>query len=203
MNDALVCLGSASPRRAELLAQLGLPFVVKTVDIDESVRVDEGPLEYVERLALDKAAAIACLMDESQRLPVLTADTAVVVGSEILGKPRDRSHGLSMMEQLSGRTHQVYTAIAVCGAGPESRYATCVSVSEVSFRVTSMQERQAYWATGEPTDKAGGYGIQGYAAAFISHLSGSFSGVMGLPLFETAELLRDFGVEVCDSWGSL
>ena len=111
MNDALICLGSASPRRAELLAQLGIPFVVKTADVDESVRPGEGPMEYVERLALDKATAIADGMEQS--LPVLTADTAVVVDAEILGKPRDRAHALAMMEQLSGRSHQVYTAIAV------------------------------------------------------------------------------------------
>jgi len=201
MAEPVLCLGSASPRRAELLHQLGLSFVVQTAALDEAPLSGESPLAYVERVALDKAHAVLAQPPvNGLLLPVLTADTAVVVEGEILGKPRDKADGLAMMAKLSGRSHQVYTGIALMEPGPQGRAASSVSISEVRFRPTSAQEQEAYWASGEPADKAGGYAIQGYAAAFISHLNGSFSGVMGLPLFETAELLRQFGVEVCDGW---
>ncbi len=200
MNDVLICLGSASPRRAELLSQLGVPFSVRAVDVDESVQVGELPATYVERLSLEKARAVVKLLDQSVAKFVLAADTAVVVDGEILGKPQDRAHGLAMMAMLSGRSHQVYTGLALVAVYEQSRSATKISISEVQFRTISKRERELYWATGEPVDKAGGYGIQGYAASFIRHLSGSFSGVMGLPIFETAELMREFGIDVCDNW---
>lgn len=200
MSDALICLGSGSPRRAELLDQLGIPFIVKTADIDESVRADESPIAYVERLSLKKAQAVVKLLDQSTVRVVLAADTAVVVDGEILGKPEDKAQGLAMMAMLSGRRHHVHTGITLVALDGQRQSATKVCTSEVWFRTTSERERQVYWATGEPTDKAGGYGIQGYAASFISHLNGSFSGVMGLPMFETAELMREFGIDVCDYW---
>jgi septum formation protein len=197
MIRALICLGSASPRRAELLARIGVAHVVRTADIDESPYPDEAAEVYVLRMALEKAAAVLALETD---LPVLAADTAVVVEGEILGKPRDEADGLAMLSRLSGREHQVLTAVALAEPGPEGRRASRLSVSRVVFRPTTETERQAYWKTGEPADKAGAYAIQGYAAAFIEHLEGSFSGVMGLPLFETAELLAGFGINIYEGW---
>jgi septum formation protein len=183
-----IYLASASPRRRTLLEQIGVAYRVLAAEIDEALLPGEAPEVYVLRLALEKARAAWRELDSAERRPVLGADTAVVLDGEVLGKPRDRVHGLAMLEGLSGRTHQVLTAVAMVGAQEASR----LSVSHVSFRPTSAQERLAYWATGEPQDKAGSYAVQGQAAAFISHLDGSYSGVMGLPLFETGELLAEF-----------
>ena len=193
MKKPLICLGSASPRRRELLNQIGVTHSVRSANIDETPRPHEAPEVYVLRMALEKGRAVRA-QDDS--LPVLGADTAVVVDGLILGKPRDEADGLAMLRRLAGRRHQVLTAIALVDAGRE---ATRLSVSHVAFRAMSAAEIDAYWRTGEPADKAGGYGIQGYAAAFIEHLEGSFSGVMGLPLFETAELLREFGIDICEA----
>src|ERR1700744_1895407 len=183
-----VCLASVSPRRRELLAQIGVPHTVVGADIDETAQVGEAPRDYVVRMARQKALIVR---ERGERLPVLAADTAVVLDNIIYGKPRDREDGLAMLGRLSGRTHEVLTAVALADSrGIDMR----LSVSTVRFRGLTPQECSAYWETGEPRDKAGGYAVQGAAAVFIDSLSGSYSGVMGLPLFETAELLRAAGV---------
>ena len=191
MSADFVYLASASPRRRALLAQIGVPFQVLTVMVDEARQPGEAPDAYVLRLAREKADAgwqARPLRDPS---PVLAADTTVVLDGRILAKPADRSEGERMLRELGGRTHAVLTAVAVATAeGLISR----TSRSEVTFRAISAAEARDYWATGEPRDKAGGYAIQGGAAIFIADLRGSYSGVMGLPLFETAELLEQAGV---------
>ncbi|HEY0339329.1 MAG TPA: Maf family protein [Steroidobacteraceae bacterium] len=184
----LVCLASVSPRRRELLAQIGVPHIVVAADIDETALAGEAPRDYVLRMARHKALAVR---ERGERLPVLAADTTVVLDDVIYGKPRDRADGLAMLGRLSGRTHAVLTAVALA----DSRgVALQLSVSSVRFRDLSADECAAYWETGEPRDKAGGYAVQGGAAVFIESLNGSYSGVMGLPLFETAGLLRAAGV---------
>jgi septum formation protein len=187
-RSPLVCLASVSPRRRELLAQIGVPYRVVGADIDESVRSGEAPRDYVLRMARQKALTVR---ERGETLPVLAADTTVVLDNTLFGKPRDRDDGLAMLGRLSGRTHEVLTAVALAN----SRDVTLrLSVSTVRFRGLSPEECAAYWETGEPRDKAGGYAVQGAAAVFIESLSGSYSGVMGLPLFETGELLRAAGV---------
>jgi septum formation protein len=171
-----------------LLAQIGVPHSVIGADIDESVRPGEAPRDYVMRMARQKALTVR---DRGESLPVLAADTTVVLDNRVYGKPRDRDDGLGMLGRLSGRTHEVLTAVALATSGGVTLR---LSVSTVCFRNLSPEECAAYWDTGEPCDKAGGYAIQGAAAVFIESLSGSYSGVMGLPLFETAELLRAAGV---------
>ena len=187
-RSPLVCLASVSPRRRELLTQIGVPHTIVGADIDESVRSGEAPRDYVLRMARQKALTVR---ERGETLPVLAADTTVVLDNNIFGKPHDRDDGLAMLGRLSGRTHEVLTAVALAS----TRDVTLrLSVSTVRFRGLSPQECAAYWDTGEPRDKAGGYAIQGAAAVFIESLSGSYSGVMGLPLFETGELLRAAGV---------
>ena len=186
-----VYLASASPRRRELLRQIGVSYRLLRVEVDETPRPDETPGDYVVRLALAKARTGCTALGRRRPAPVLGADTAVVVDDVILGKPRDRDEGLAMLALLSGRAHQVLSAVAL--ATP-AREAVKIQESRVRFRELSPAERAAYWNGGEPSDKAGGYAIQGRAAAFITELHGSYSGVMGLPLFETAELLRAFGI---------
>ena len=193
MGQAAIYLASGSPRRRQLLAQVGLSYETLDVTVDETPLPDEEPAAYVARLALAKARAGAAALRGRQGKPVLGADTAVVVDGAILGKPRNREQGLAMLATLSGRSHEVLSAVALVMGEHE---ATRIQKSRVWLRTLSAAEREAYWDSGEPTDKAGGYAIQGYAAAFIRELRGSYSGVMGLPLFETAELLRDFGVHV-------
>jgi septum formation protein len=184
----VVCLASVSPRRRELLSQIGVPHTVVGADIDEAAHSGESPREYVQRMARQKALIVR---ERGERLPVLAADTTVVLDDVIYGKPRDRADGIAMLGRLSARTHEVLTAVAVADArGVDLR----LSVSTVRFRGLTPEECAAYWDTGEPRDKAGGYAVQGAAAVFIEALSGSYSGVMGLPLFETAELLRAAGV---------
>lgn len=185
-------LASASPRRLELLSQLGLTCEVVPAHVDESRRPGEAPADYVVRLARLKAETAAARLGRPEQ-PVLGADTAVVVGGEVLGKPDDRDQGLTMLAKLSGRRHEVLSAVALwSGRGVTS----ALSLSRVRFRDISVVEAGAYWDTGEPADKAGGYGIQGLGAVFVTELDGSYSGVMGLPLYETAELLRAAGVDV-------
>jgi septum formation protein len=189
VSDApIVRLASVSPRRRELLAQIGVPHVVTGAHIDESALPGEPPLEYVQRMARSKALAV---WTQDQSLPVLAADTTVVVDGVIFGKPEHREDALRMLSALSGRTHQVLTAVALASG---SGVAVRLSESCVGFRTVSPEEAAAYWDTGEPRDKAGAYAIQGRAAVFIESLSGSYSGVMGLPLFETAELLSAAGL---------
>jgi septum formation protein len=210
MSRAFVYLASGSPRRRQLLRQIGVEFQVLKVEIDESIGAGEGALEYVTRLARAKAAAGARLvaaevptlaregagprgtaMSEAKTALVLGADTAVVVDGAILGKPADAEDGERMLRLLSGRTHDVLTAVALASAHGVT---SCVSASEVTFRDIGAAEAHEYRRSAEPADKAGGYAIQGYGAVFVSRLAGSYSGVMGLPLFETAELLRGAGV---------
>ncbi len=182
----LIYLASLSPRRAELLTQIGVHHQVVRVEVDETLRASETPEAYVLRLALEKARAGKAAIGGATSLLVLAADTAVVVDDEIMGKPTGREDALRMMARLSGRGHQVLTGVALAGGKEEYR----LSVSHVTFRTVSEAEARVYWESGEPTDKAGGYAVQGLGAAFVSRLEGSFSGVMGLPLFETAELLQ-------------
>jgi septum formation protein len=177
-----------SPRRRELLAQIGVPHIVVAPHVDESPLPDEAPADYVARLARLKAVTVR---QRSEALPVLAADTTVVLEGSVYGKPADRADGFAMLESLAGRTHQVLTAVALA---TEQGIALRVNCSSVRFRNIERQEMEAYWETGEPHDKAGGYAIQGHGAVFVTALSGSFSGVMGLPLFETAELLRAAGI---------
>ena len=187
-------LASGSPRRRELLTQIGVPFQVVSASIDETPLPDECPAAYVERLARAKArAGREHLLGASVSAPfcVLGADTAVVLDDQILGKPVDEADALSMLMALSGREHEVLTAIAILAA---ERCETRVVRSRVSFRTISQQEAAQYWASGEPQDKAGGYAIQGLAAVFVAGLNGSYSGVVGLPVRETAELLGQFGI---------
>lgn len=188
----LIYLASRSPRRGELLNQIGVPHEVVKVDVNEGWHQGEPARDYVVRLALAKARAGRQRLTLGQKRPVLAADTAVVVDDEILGKPCNQDDALRMMELLSGRSHEVCTGVALLDEQERSR----LSVSEVRFREIRSAEAQAYWESGEPADKAGGYAIQGLGAVFVEELRGSFSGVMGLPLFETAELLKESGIRV-------
>jgi septum formation protein len=189
-SNSLIYLASASPRRSALLTQIGVAHQVKPVDIDESQHSGEAPGEYVIRLARTKAETLWQRLAEHERLPVLGSDTTVALGTEILGKPANRQDGIAMLRRLSGLTHQVHTGVALRSS---QGVATRLSTSEVTFRVLSDTEVESYWETGEPADKAGGYAVQGRAAVFIERISGSYSGIVGLPLFETAELLRCIG----------
>jgi septum formation protein len=193
MRSDFVYLASASPRRHQLLKQIGVPFQVLNVTIDELVGASENPLAYVARVASAKAGAGFRQSQARGSLarPVLAADTAVVIDGEILGKPIDGEDAQRMLRLLSGRTHEVFTAVVLA---TQSELAPRLSRSEVTFRAIGAAEARDYWDTGEPRDKAGGYAIQGYGAVFVSGLHGSYSGVMGLPLYETAELLRSAGV---------
>lgn len=188
---ATLYLASGSPRRRELLAQIGVPFSTLIASIDETPLPNEPAHGYVERLAREKARAGLLSLGATAGAVVLGADTAVVLDGQILGKPQDRAEGLAMLNALGGREHQVLTAVALAGA---DRVEACVVASQVTFRALRPGEAEAYWATGEPQDKAGGYGIQGLAAVFVSQLRGSYSAVVGLPLCETAHLLGDFGI---------
>lgn len=190
--NPLIYLASASPRRSALLAQIGVAHQVAPVAVDESVVDAEAPESYVTRLAALKADTLWDSLPTERRLPVLGSDTTVVVDRSILGKPADEQDGMRMLRLLSGRTHQVHTAVAVRSAtGSEVR----LSTSDVTFRELTEAEMRAYWRSGEPVDKAGGYAVQGRGAVFIRHIAGSYSGIMGLPLFETAELLAAHRIE--------
>jgi len=191
MSLDFVYLASGSPRRRELLQQIGVSFRVVGAAVDEAVRLAETAPTYVLRLAAAKAEAGWEASRDGTHVPVLAADTAVVLDGRILGKPADGQDALGLLAQLSGRTHEVLTAVALRTAnGLQSR----ISRSEVTFRSIAAGEARAYWETGEPRDKAGAYAIQGLGAIFIADLRGSYSGVMGLPLFETAELLSHAGL---------
>lgn len=189
-------LASRSPRRRELLAQAGYAYAelpAGASDVDETPRAGEPAIEYVLRLAREKAAAgwRTLAGGAFAMLPVLSADTTVVVDDAIFGKPDGAQHARGMLHQLAGRTHQVLTAVALAdGAGVKTR----LSVSTVEFRTITPVEIASYVASGEPLDKAGAYAVQGRAAIFIKAISGSYSGIMGLPLFETSELLGTLGI---------
>ena len=188
---ATLYLASGSPRRRELLTQIGVPFLTQIAPIDENALPGESPLAYVERLARAKGHAGLAALADADGAVVLGADTAVVLDGRILGKPRDRADALATLQALSGRSHQVLTAVALVS---RERQASQVVTSQVTFRPLSLAEIEAYWASGEPQDKAGSYGIQGLAAVFVSQLQGSYSAVVGLPLCETAALLAEFAI---------
>ena len=197
MATGFIYLASASPRRRELLAQIGVPFRVLCPSIDERRREGESPSAYVERVSAAKADDVWTQVAEAgaagadEVAPVIAADTAVVVDDALFGKPADEAEALEMLAQLSGRSHTVLTSVALrFEAARESR----TTASEVRFRPTTAAERLAYCRSGEPYDKAGAYAIQGLGALFVEHLSGSYSAVMGLPLFETSNLLARFGM---------
>lgn len=186
-----IILASASPRRAELLQQVGLNFTVMPADIDESVYPNESVASYVQRMAESKGELIR------QRQPssdiIIAADTTVCIDEKILGKPQNQADCLEMMASLSGRIHKVYTAVVVSQL---DFIGSALSTSEVSFREISQSEALKYWQTGEPRDKAGSYAIQGKGAAFVTRLSGSYTGVVGLPLYELSQLLRETDVSI-------
>ena len=184
-------LASRSPRRAELLARLGLDFGVIDLDLPEQRGADEAPADYVRRVAREKAGAGLLQVVGVPGAVVLGADTEVVLGDEVFGKPVDEADAAAMLRRLSGRTHEVVSAVSLVSA---AREAQAVSVSQVTFAEISEAQIAAYVATGEPMGKAGAYAIQGRGEAFIRHLSGSYSGVMGLPLHETSDLLSQFGI---------
>lgn len=177
-------LASASPRRRELLALMGVRFVVRPADIDESVLPGEPVTDFVCRLAAAKAAAVAAT---EQQAAVLAADTLVVCEGEVLGKPRDRADALAMLGRLSGRWHRVLSAVSLLADGQRH---DALTDTEVCFRAFAPGEAEAYWASGEPADKAGAYGIQGLGGCFVTAIRGSYSGVVGLPMAETLALLR-------------
>jgi septum formation protein len=186
MSRTEIILASASPRRSELLRQIGVAHAIRPVDIDETPRAGEAPAEYVLRLAREKGQTLWNGLAPSERRPVLSADTTVAFDGIIMGKPSGPEQARSMLQRLSGNTHEVHTAVALLHAGGADAR---VSTSEVSFRTLTPAQIDWYWQTGEPADKAGGYAVQGLGAVFIRHIAGSYSGIMGLPLFETWELL--------------
>ena len=216
----MIHLASKSPRRRLLLDQIGVDYTIVDAPINEVRQADEPPGRFVERMACEKARAGLAALGDARTGPVLAADTAVVVDERVLGKPRDVEHAMAMLGALSGRMHHVISAVALAGidargAGDgvvdnEAREPTAgavagdgprvprvmTSVSRVWFREIGLDERRAYCASDEPLDKAGAYAIQGRAAIFVTRLDGSYSGVMGLPLFETASLLREAGIDV-------
>ena len=184
-------LASSSPRRHEILTAMGLRFTAAGVDVDETQYDGEPVADMVVRLAIAKVAAAREDVDPS--LPIIGADTAVAIGDQVLGKPGSQDEALRMLASLSGRTHTVLTGVALDYAGVVR---TATSLTEVRFREISPDEAQSYWQSGEPLDKAGAYAVQGIAGIFVEELSGSYSGVVGLPVFETAALLADAGLEV-------
>ena len=189
MSDSDLILASASPRRAALLAQIGVNFTVAPANIDESQRHGESAVDYVTRMAVEKAAAGR--VDQQQGIAVLGADTAVVCDQQVFGQPIDRSDARRMLLALSDKTHNVLSAVAV-----DNGIDRCMLLSEtqVTFRPISVQDCDNYWQTGEPRGKAGGYAIQGFGAIFVAHLQGSHSGVVGLPIAETEVLLKQFEI---------
>jgi septum formation protein len=186
-DEPRLILASASPRRQDILRALGATFEVRPADIDESRKAGESPAAMVRRLAAAKARAVGV------EGIVLAADTAVVLDDEVFGKPTGEAEALAMLARLSGRSHQVYTAVALRQSG---KVTGTLSRTEVRFRLLAPGEAERYWATGEPAGKAGAYAIQGYGGLFVATIMGSYSGVVGLPVFETAGLLRDAGIDL-------
>jgi septum formation protein len=183
-------LASASPRRRQLLDLIGVPHLVTPADIDETPQPGERADRYVVRLAREKAAAV---WKTQRNLPVLGSDTTVVVDQDILGKPASEEEAIAMLTRLSGRTHVVHTGIALFSATGEY---FGLSSTEVQFAHLTPDQIRAYWASGEPQGKAGAYAIQGLGAVLVSGIHGSYTGVMGLPLYETAEMLQTAGIPV-------
>lgn len=198
MTDLI--LASASPRRAEILQQIGVDFQIVPADIDETPMSQESPVDYVQRMAQEKTQHVINSIAGSSMI-VLGADTSVVLGSKIYGKPKNQEDGMAMLAALSGKTHQVLTAIAM---GNKQRCLIKLSATDVKFRELDPKESMDYWNTGEPADKAGGYAIQGLGAVFVEKISGSFSGVVGLPIEQTAQLLKTFNVPIwCASYKNI
>ena len=193
MSSSTLILASASPRREKLLRQLGVKFVTEPQDIVEEKRIDETPEKFVKRMAEEKASS-SLDKRKGNDIVVLASDTIVVCDEQILGKPKDKSDGINMLLTLSNKTHRVLSAITVANT---RRYKSTISDTCVSFRKISEIEAEYYWDSGEPEGKAGGYAIQGCGAVFVQSINGSYSGVMGLPLFQTAQLLSEFGIH---SW---
>ena len=187
----MIFLASQSPRRRELLRQLGVDFSILDVDVPEMREPGEPPEDYVSRVAREKAGAGLMQLSGVAGAVVLGADTEVVLDDEVFGKPADRDHAVAMLRKLSGRTHLTISVVWLVSAGREEH---AVSRTEVTFVELDEAAIAAYVDSGEPMGRAGAYAIQGRAAAFVSHISGSYSGVMGLPLFETSALLRHFGI---------
>ncbi|NOQ80850.1 MAG: septum formation inhibitor Maf [Gammaproteobacteria bacterium] len=188
----MIHLASNSPRRKELLHQMGVSFEVIPQFAEEVHQLNESPEAYVSRLALDKAID-GLSRQANQKIPVLGSDTAVVLNGNILGKPKDKEQAIDMLLSLSEQTHQVITAVALINAQKTEQI---VSKTEVSFAKLSRSMCENYWKSGEPVDKAGSYGIQGQGALFISNINGSYSGVMGLPIYETRILLQKFDIHM-------
>ncbi len=193
MTDDSIYLASQSPRRVELLRQLGVRFEVVNAAVDESVQHAESPDQYVLRVARAKVEAALVVLGGKANRPLLAVDTAVTLDGHILGKPRDRADGLAMLARLSGRTHQILSALALWTPDGVRQ---ALSTSTVTFRAITPKEAVVYWDSGEPADKAGSYAIQGRGAVFIERLEGSYSGVMGLPLYEMAQLLMQAGIRI-------
>jgi septum formation protein len=191
MTAAQIILASASPRRRELLAQIGISAKVQAVDIDESKKYNESVLAYVERLAREKAERGFKVINNPEKLPVLGSDTIVEIEGEILGKPENREHAAETLKRLSGQKHNVHTAVAIV-TGDKTYFS--ISSTAVQFKTLPLAQIEQYVASGEADDKAGAYAIQGLAAQFVKNINGSYSGVMGLPLFETIELLELCGI---------
>lgn len=187
----MLYLASQSPRRAELLTRLGLSFGRIDLDIPELRQPGEPAIDYVRRVAREKAGAGLLKVVAAPGAVVLGADTEVILGDEVFGKPVDAADAAAMLRRLSGRTHQAVSAVSVVSAGREGQ---ALVVTEVSFAELGDDDIAAYVASGEAMGKAGAYGIQGRAEQFVTRLAGSYSAVMGLPLYETAKLLRDFGI---------
>lgn len=190
-DRVVILLASASPRRKELLQQVGVPFQVVNHRIEEELLIGESPQDYVSRLALEKAQSVLDHLPVDQDRVVLGADTAVVCENAILGKPSNQADAMRMLRLLSGREHLVFSSVALVS---RQQRKVAVSTTAVEFRPLVSEELEAYWLSGEPRGKAGAYAIQGLAAVFVKRIQGSYSGVMGLPLFETARLLNQFGV---------
>lgn len=191
MDYDSIVLASASARRSLLLTQIGVRHRAVAADVDETPRPGELPDEYVGRLAHEKALAVVRAEGGAPDRPVLAADTTVVLDGRIFGKPADEAECVAMLATLGGRTHAVLTALLLW---QEGRLRLALSTSRVTFREIEASECRRYWASGEPAGKAGAYAIQGFGAVFVERLEGSFSGVMGLPLYETAALLDAAGV---------
>ena len=185
-KEPLIVLASASPRRRELLQQIGIDFRIVVADIEEEPLPDEKPGDFVSRMAREKALEV--MRREGTEIPVLGADTAVILDGRILGKPVSRNDAINMLSSLSGKAHEVFSAVAV--AVNETEFHQALSITRVTFSDLEPGWIESYCDTGDPMDKAGAYGVQGKAAEKISRIEGSFSGVMGLPLYETAQLLN-------------
>lgn len=192
--EPFIILASGSPRRRELLELIGMNYESVMVAVNETPDPHEGAEMYVLRMALEKARRGYAAANK--RAPALGADTAVVLDDEILGKPRDREHAGEMLQRLAGHTHRVVTGVALA----DDREATRLSVSQVTMRALNEAEISRYWDSGEPLDKAGGYAIQGRGGVFVEHLEGSYTGVMGLPLYETTLLFDEFALPWREVW---